>query len=79
MLILKCFLACCRKERVFQEFRGQANYLEVLPETLLGRCIENNKTFRYSAQNRLLFNISSWIWWRCVCMCALTELSVYVT
>lgn len=47
MLIPKCFLACYRKERVFQEFWEQANCLEVLLEMLLGSCIENNKKFMY--------------------------------
>lgn len=59
MLILKWFLACCRKERVSQQFCEQANFLEVLLETLLGRCIENNKTLLHSAQARLLFNSKS--------------------
>lgn len=47
MLRLKRFLACCRKERIFQEFWEQANFLEDLPETLLGCRAENNKTFMY--------------------------------
>lgn len=47
VLRLKHFLACCRKERIFQEFWEHANFLEDLPETLLGCRAENNKTFTY--------------------------------
>lgn len=67
--------------RVFQKSWEQANCLEVLLETLLRRCIKNNKTFMY------LFKIGHY---SIVClvgcggdayisMLGLTVLTVYIT
>lgn len=67
--------------RIFQEFWEQANCLEVLPETLLGSCIENNKTFMYLFKIGH-FSIVYLVGYggdACIRMLCLTVLSVYIT